>query len=241
VLRAEVAGLLEGHGIEIGPLHHPFPVPPTVDVTYVDRLDHDGLLAHYAGDENVPANKITVPEIVADATTLDAIDDASFDFVISSHVIEHLSNPIEALVNWRRVLREGGVLVCVVPDSRYTFDKGRPVTSYEHLCWDYCNSTSESKRLSDMFHIAEGLFVAGATASVEVAVETGRNAVDTSPDVHYHVWDYASFGDHLSRLTAAGLAFEVVHQGCDETVEMVFALRATPGGARPVIEAPVAP
>jgi len=230
---------LKGSGLEIGPLHAPFPLPPGVAVIYVDRVDYDGLLAQFADDDNVRTEDIVKPDVVSDATTLAGIADASVDFVVASHVIEHLPNPIEALCNWRRVLRTGGLLVCLVPDARYTFDLGRPLTSYEHLFWDYVNEGTDLKRLSDVFHIAECVLNMGGAASVNDAVEIGRVAVDQDPNVHYHVWDYVSFDEHIRRLIASGLGFEIVQQGCDDVVEMLFLLRAKPAAARPLLEPPV--
>jgi SAM-dependent methyltransferase len=45
------------------------------------------------------------------------VADASFDFVHSSHCLEHLDDPREALVNWLRVVRPGGYVVVLVPDE----------------------------------------------------------------------------------------------------------------------------
>jgi SAM-dependent methyltransferase len=52
-----------------------------------------------------------------DAQYLRGIADESFDFVYSSHCLEHMVDPSEALRNWWRVLRHGGFLVVVVPDA----------------------------------------------------------------------------------------------------------------------------
>lgn len=52
-----------------------------------------------------------------DAHTLDGIQDGVYDFVYSSHCLEHLDNPGLALSNWWRVLRTGGTLFIVVPDE----------------------------------------------------------------------------------------------------------------------------
>lgn len=52
-----------------------------------------------------------------DAQLLDNVDDASFDFLYSSHCLEHVRDPREALGNWIRVVRPGGHLVISVPDE----------------------------------------------------------------------------------------------------------------------------
>lgn len=52
-----------------------------------------------------------------DAQYLRGVPDASLGFVHSSHCLEHMHNPQEALRHWFRVLKPGGHLVCVVPDE----------------------------------------------------------------------------------------------------------------------------
>ena len=64
-----------------------------------------------------PSDGAVGPRIVVeqqDATQL-SYDDASFDRVIATHVLEHLYRPHEALREWDRVLRPGGVLSIVLP------------------------------------------------------------------------------------------------------------------------------
>jgi hypothetical protein len=39
--------ILRGSGIEIGALHNPIPVSPSMNVSYVDRLTNEGLREHY--------------------------------------------------------------------------------------------------------------------------------------------------------------------------------------------------
>lgn len=52
-----------------------------------------------------------------DAQYLASVKDGEFDFVHSSHCLEHLVDPKEGLKNWLRVLRPGGYLVITVPDE----------------------------------------------------------------------------------------------------------------------------
>jgi len=52
-----------------------------------------------------------------DAQKLANVDDGSFDFLFSSHCLEHMRDPVEALGNWIRVIRPGGHLIISVPDE----------------------------------------------------------------------------------------------------------------------------
>src|SRR5262249_29263731 len=56
-----------------------------------------------------------------DATT----EGQPFDYVIASHVIEHVPNPLGWMADAARTLRPGGLLSLVVPDRRYCFDINR--------------------------------------------------------------------------------------------------------------------
>jgi len=51
-----------------------------------------------------------------DGMTLGGLLDGEFDFVYSSHCLEHISDVEYALINWTRILRPGGILYIVVPD-----------------------------------------------------------------------------------------------------------------------------
>lgn len=59
--------------------------------------------------------------------------DSSLDFVLTSHVIEHFLDPIKALKEWYRVVKDGGYILAVVPHKERTFDKDRPRTPLAEL------------------------------------------------------------------------------------------------------------
>ena len=52
-----------------------------------------------------------------DAQLLKTLRDNSLDFAHSSHCLEHMHDPHEALHNWLRVLKPGGHLIVTVPDE----------------------------------------------------------------------------------------------------------------------------
>ena len=52
-----------------------------------------------------------------DGQFLPEIADEEFDFVHSSHCLEHMPNPRGALANWLRVLKPGGFIICSVPEE----------------------------------------------------------------------------------------------------------------------------
>lgn len=52
-----------------------------------------------------------------DAQLMSSAKDESYDFVFSSHCLEHLRDPREGLKNWFRILKPGGHLVITVPDE----------------------------------------------------------------------------------------------------------------------------
>jgi SAM-dependent methyltransferase len=90
-------------------------------------------------------------QYLLEATDLSPIRDGSYDVVVSSHTLEHSANPLQALAEWRRVLREGGTLLVVIPHKERTFDHRRPVTAFEHLVDDFERGTTED----DLTHFDE--------------------------------------------------------------------------------------
>jgi SAM-dependent methyltransferase len=52
-----------------------------------------------------------------DAQELGGLAADSFDFVHSSHCLEHMKVPMVALTNWLRILKPGGHLIVTVPDE----------------------------------------------------------------------------------------------------------------------------
>jgi SAM-dependent methyltransferase len=82
-------------------------------------------------------------QYIAEGSDLSLLKDNQFDFLLSSHSLEHIANPIKALNHWRRILKQRGRLVLILPDSSVTFDRKRPITKLEHMIEDYNNDVQE--------------------------------------------------------------------------------------------------
>ena len=115
--RREVIDLCVGRGIEIGPGAQPQILPgPGVDVRYLEALPIEAWEQTY-GEFYKAGVKPELADMyqVGEAHDLPA-EDESLDFIFSSHVFEHLANPLGHLERWARKLRPGGRVVGVVPD-----------------------------------------------------------------------------------------------------------------------------
>ena len=90
-------------------------------------------------------------QYIGDATDLSFIADQEYDFVISSHVIEHIANPIKAINEWKRILKDQGLLLVICPHKEGTFDHLRQTTTLAHLINDYEKNIAED----DLSHLDE--------------------------------------------------------------------------------------
>lgn len=89
-------------------------------------------------------------DLAADAAALPLAND-SVDFVVHSHVWEHLPNPLMALDEWVRVIRPNGFVFAIVPKrDADPADRGRPLTSLADLVRHYKLRSTHSDRIPEM-------------------------------------------------------------------------------------------
>ena len=122
-------------GVELGPLNRPLIRREDGDILYADHRTTDDLRAKYAGHDSVigaDAQPIVEVDLVLEHQSLaEALGArAPVDYIVASHVMEHIADPIGWLNDLASVLREGGVIFLAVPDKRFTFDfHRRPSTT----------------------------------------------------------------------------------------------------------------
>jgi hypothetical protein len=138
-------------GLEIGGPSPAFTTKGFLPVyAYINALDGCNFSTStiWEGDINEGNNYIFGKrkghQYIAEGTDLSMIPSEKYDFVLSCHSIEHLANPIRALLEWKRVIRDNGYILLVVPHKDQTFDHNRPLTTLEHLVTDFENNTPES-------------------------------------------------------------------------------------------------
>lgn len=116
-------------GLEIGPLAWPIVGKDDGDITYVDHFDTATLRARYRDDPNVPvADIVPVDALWGERTLADCLGQRRVDYVMASHVGEHVPDLITWLAECESVLAPKGELRLALPDRRFSFDVLRQET-----------------------------------------------------------------------------------------------------------------
>jgi predicted SAM-dependent methyltransferase len=178
IRRKSVISMLQGNGLEIGGVVNG--ISENVKITKVD----------------ISANSDHKDFVQKDATDLSSFSDDSFDFIINSHILEHLANPLKVLMEWKRIVKKGGFIFFVVPNMEFTNDSHRSLTTMEHLIKDYENNTG----LHDTTHMRE---VFSNSNNPWYCME--RFQPLQSPYLHQHTWNMKSLLELLGYLK-----FEIV-------------------------------
>lgn len=119
----------------------------TLDIFRGDGIDIG------SGDDGLEAYVHLFPKLTSvcpwdvedgDAQGMADIADDLYNFVHSSHCLEHLVDPFEAIQNWVRILRPGGYLVFTVPDEDLYEQGVWPATWNEDHKWTFTIFKAES-------------------------------------------------------------------------------------------------
>jgi predicted SAM-dependent methyltransferase len=79
----------------------------------IDRVPRGTVIPHLR-------SQLSVADIVADVGEPLPLEDESQDVVVARHILEHLPGTIQAIRNWKKVLKIGGKLIVAVPDEKVT-------------------------------------------------------------------------------------------------------------------------
>jgi SAM-dependent methyltransferase len=129
-----------------------YPVLKSLDgCNFCAQTVWEGRIAEGPGRYHYAKSRTAGRQYVSEAVDLRGIDASTYDVVLSSHCLEHVANPLRALIEWVRVLKEDGLLLLVVPHKDGTFDHRRPVTTLAHLVEDFERPMGED----DLSHMTE--------------------------------------------------------------------------------------
>jgi hypothetical protein len=227
---------LVGSGLEVGPGHHPLVESNRwLAVRYLDRWEPDRNAELFPELEGATFAK---PDLVVDLNrdALGPVASESEDFIVCSHVLEHLANPLRAIDDFHRVLRPGGTLLILLPDRRRTFDKDRLPTELEHIIADFETGEVEV----DDEHIIEFLTNLGTDPETLQAIATDPRQrasvlnLQRERSIHVHCWTMEEFVPVIAYSIEAlnnrwvfvdGLSTE--EQGA-ESIEFGLVLRRSP-------------
>jgi len=169
-------------------------LPIGATVEYADVIPREEAIRRFP--EVDPSRIVHVDHLVdLDSTGLSGFATGSFDFVVLSHVLEHLSNPIKAIEEAFRIIRAGGLALVAIPDMRFTFDKHRELTPFEHLEEDYrtgCTQSSDDHYVS-FLKSAHPWVVSEDWKNIGEHVARARARRE-----HTHVWDSDSFRSFMA-------------------------------------------
>lgn len=122
-----------GTGLEMGPSYNPLlPKAQGFRVEVADYLDADQLRRKYKGNTGVdPKNIELVDHVLDESRSLsEQIGRREcYDYIVASHVIEHMPDMLGFLQSCETLLKPDGVLLLAVPDRRHCFDVLQPLAS----------------------------------------------------------------------------------------------------------------
>ncbi|MDX2235644.1 MAG: methyltransferase domain-containing protein [Hyphomonadaceae bacterium] len=185
--RSQVIALCKGRGVEIGPGANPQIKPAAdVDVSYIEQMPPEEWRRLYDAKGKIGVDESLWDRYrVGDAHEL-PVDDESLDFIFTSHVFEHLANPLKHLELWGRKLRKGGRIVAIVPDLAGAKDYAADLSTLGELVGEY----------------DAGIMEPGAThyaryAALRNIKDGGKDMLANRFSIHAHFYTHANMAQLL--------------------------------------------
>lgn len=130
-----------GNGIELGAAaHNPFNLANSINIApFSDdpaHVDYRDFLLYKTEQIRLCGSYARIDR-VGEAHAL-PVESGTQDYVISSHVVEHLPDLISAFLEWNRVLKPNGIIFMIFPKrNAQPSDADRPITTVEHFVEDF--------------------------------------------------------------------------------------------------------
>jgi hypothetical protein len=194
--RKELLQLCRGRGVELGPGPSPQVLPGhDVDVTYVEIATAEQWESLYNQKGNLKIDPALWRRYVRGAAHPLPVEEGSLDFVFTSHVFEHLANPLGHLEHWRSKLRPGGVIAAVVPDIAGSKDYVFSPSSLAELTEEWRAGSMEPQ----LRHFERW-------ASVRAPKRPAKEFMELQRSIHVHYYTHSNIHE-LLELAVAQLGF----------------------------------
>jgi len=122
----------------------------TGDILYQNALTIDNIIfskdtiwSSHTDEYNYYYDK-TGKVIINDAVNVSHVKNESYDFVFSSHSLEHIANPLKAVQEWLRIIKNGGYIIIIVPEKSACFDHKRNYSKFSTLLSQYEKNVGEN-------------------------------------------------------------------------------------------------
>jgi SAM-dependent methyltransferase len=243
-----------GPGLELGPLDRPvMPKREGFDVQIVDFLDTESLRTKYGTAEHpgIDTTGIEEVDLVSRGESLHELvgGERRFDWVVASHVIEHIPDLVAFLQDVERILRPEGRLALVVPDKRYTFDHYGELSTTGQLLDAHAERRTRPTPGQAFDHYARSVTLGGSNAwaaeaegvpemmhpyeAARVAYRRALDGDDFGGELHCWRFTPASFRLVMADLadlglTTLGLVAEHDTVGCEFFVTLALGAAPTP-------------
>jgi len=219
-------------GAEIGPLDKALVDKSEGHIIYIDHCDTDTLRKKWSTEPTIDLSKIHVDAVWGEQTLQQAVAQYAkseagvaaaegCDYILASHVIEHVPDMVTWLKEVEAVLKPDGQLRLAVPDRRFTFDYMRQTTTLTGIINAYARRDRAPNTYCILDHMLNMAPVDCAAAwrgevdpsklqrqaTLEGAIAVAQDALKngTYHDVHCWVFTPATFGQLCVDLTQNGL------------------------------------
>jgi hypothetical protein len=81
--------------------------------------------------------------IINDAVNISNINNETYDFCFASHCLEHIANPLKAISEWLRIIKNDGYIILILPEKSVCFDLKRDISIFATLLNQYKEDVSE--------------------------------------------------------------------------------------------------
>lgn len=212
--------LTELRGVEIGPFDRPsLPKDDFPRVEYADVFTTDQLRERARNNPRRKRSDVCeVDHVMLDKSFSDLFSANELDFILCSHVLEHVPDFLGYLRDVENVLRPGGRMIIAYPDRRYTFDLLRAPSSFEALVDRFNRKVTRpdpdvvydyliNHRRVYTGRIWSGIEPKhdGPSFSEEFALKRMKEAETTYVDAHCNIFTDTEFVDMIKTLNQEGL------------------------------------